>query len=226
MMLSPILSRVLLAAAAAVALALALAAGFMLRGCGERPLVDELDLADVAEAGRTVELDAGREPTAIDTAAVSGSGGTAPAVRIEYRDRWRDVEAPTCPDGTPPEEAPDVRTVAVPIEAPPLASLSSRPVSVTPDRVVLTYQRAEGASAGQTVQEVWTVPDRTFGYSLSAAIVASNDSLDWHPAGLRLSPAVLASVRYRRAVLGLAVPIASDPRRVRATLTYRLAGRP
>ena len=199
-----------------------------------RPLVERVDVEAAAAAadGRTVEVEVGHGPTEADTAAVSGSGATAPAVRVVYRDRWRTPPAPTCPDGTPPEVAGDVRQVLAPAEAPPLAALPvgrdgrPGPVQVTPDRVTLTYVEAEGENPGRTVQDVFAVPERTWGYALEGAVALTSDSLAWEPAGIRVSPAALASVRYRRLRLGVAVPLATDPRRARLTLSYRLAGKP
>ena len=198
------------------------------------PVVETIDPAAVAEAsgGRTIEVEAETGPTERDTAAVSGTGGTAAAVRVVYRDRWRTPPAPTCPDGAAPVVDDGVRQVLVPADVPPLAVLPPgpdgrpRPVSVTPDRVVLTYREAEGANAGRTVQDVFAVPERRWGYALAGALSLSSDSLAWEPSALRLSPSLVGSVRYRRLRLGVAVPLASDPRRAQLTLSYRLAGRP
>lgn len=218
-------------------LSLGAASMWALDGC-DRPLVDDVDAAAIAEASgdRTVEVDAAREPTEADTAAVSGGGGTRPAVRIEYRDRFVEVEAPTCADGSAPEVADGVRQVLVPDDTPPLAALPPgpdghpRPVHVTPDRVVLTYREAEGDRAGRTVQDVFVVPERRWGYIVSAALSAapiySGDSLAWSPSNVRLSPAIVGGLRYRRVRLGVAMPLAADVRRSTLTISYRLFGKP
>ena len=146
-----------LAGAAFVALLLVSLGALWGRSCAAPSPATTVDL------DRPAVVDAGREPTRRDTADVSGTGGSDPVVRIEYRDRWRTADgrplpAPSCPDGSPAVPDTVVRVVTVPAEASPVVALPNRPVSVSPSRVVLTYQDAEGETAGRTVQEVFRVP--------------------------------------------------------------------
>ncbi len=198
-----------------------------IRSISHEPLVDAFDPGALAKAtgGRTAEIDAGREPARRDTASVSGVGGDTPAVRIEYRDRWHTPPAPSCPDGSPAETDASTRVAIVPIDAPPLAALPRRPISVSPDRVILTYQRAEGDSAGQTVQDVFVVPERRWGAWLAAVgdvATMIGDSLAWEP-----SLGLTAHVRYRRLTLSTGISSALDELapRIEVGMTWRLWGR-
>lgn len=184
---------------AALTVAILAALVVIWRGCRDnRPLVDKLDPPKVA-SGETVTIDAGAEPTERDTAAVSGSGGTPPEYRIVYRDRWRELPAPECADGSTPEaDTTQIRVVYVPAETRPLAELPGRPVQVTNSRVTFTYREAEGETPGRTVQEVFSVPEATWGAGLSLASLVPLDTT-WRGLDLdRAMVGVVARARYRR----------------------------
>jgi|MDTC01.2.fsa_nt_gb hypothetical protein len=163
------------AAVAVLAFAAGAGAGYALRG--PLPLADALTVPEPGVTSPAV-YDLDRTPTAADTA------GTVPQARVTYADRWDVPPAAdvVCPPPTPASAtataadtagtaaADSFRVAVVPRQANPLVALPRDPVRVSPSRVVLSYRRAEGPDAGQTVTDVWSVPPRRLAGSLDAAL--------------------------------------------------------